>query len=120
MSKPKYYEADYPLYPLTKTDYIKKGKKWEPVNIEKSIISRKQTKFVFDKTGLPFESSHRLEKRDKYLHNEPYDTFSSINPDKTKKTTWYVDFAQGHKNYVKKANKHYYDKRRYEKLKGSF
>lgn len=61
-----YYSNDRKLFPMTKTEYIKSGSKWLPVSRESEFISRKQAGYVLDKHGLPFERSHRLEKRDKY------------------------------------------------------
>ena len=80
-----YYSNDRKLFPMTKTEYVKRGSRWFPVAREQEMISRKQAGYVLDKRGLPFERSHRLEKRDRYRHNEPYDTFSSISPDGQKK-----------------------------------
>ena len=74
---------------------------------EQEMISRKQAGYVLDKHGLPFERSHRLEKRDKYRHNEPYDTFSSISPDGQQKSEWYVDWNTGHENYIRAARRSY-------------
>lgn len=76
-----YYSNDRKLFPMTKTEYVRRGGRWFPVSREREMISRKQAGYVLDKHGLPFERSHRLEKRDRYRHNEPYDTFSSISPD---------------------------------------
>ncbi len=112
-----YWDNDRRIFPMTKTDYVKCGSKWVPVKQETSCISRNQTKYVLSKQGLPGERSHRLEKRNRYGHNEPYDTFSSIRCDGLKKSTWQVDFEQGNKNYIKLRNKHYYDKERYAKKK---
>lgn len=80
-----YYSNDRKLFPMTKTEYVKRGSRWFPVAREQEMISRKQAGYVLDKHGLPFERSHRLEKRDRYRHNEPYDTFSSISTDGQKK-----------------------------------
>lgn len=113
-----YYSSDKPIIPMTKTDYVLRNGRWTAVKSETTKISRNQTKNVLSKVGLPFERSHRLEKRDRYGHNEPYDTFSSISPDGMQKSTWQVDFRQGNENYVKLAHKSYYDKQRYKKRKG--
>lgn len=94
-----YYSPDRKIYPMTKTDYVKRGSRWVEVSKETELISRNQTKYVLNKQGLPFERSHRLEKRDMYGHFEPYDTFSSISPDGLNKTTWYVDWVKGDDNY---------------------
>lgn len=107
--------------PMTKTNYVRSGNKWVEVDSEKSIISNQQANWVLSKSGLPGERSHRLEKRNRYGHSRPYDTFSSISPDGNNKSTWYVDFAQGDKNYNKLINKSYYDRKRYKirkQLKG--
>ncbi len=112
-----YYDNNKPIIPMTKTDYVRRGGKWVEVNSETRNISRNQTKNVLSKQGLPFERSHRLEKRDRYGHNEPYDTFSSISPDGTQKSTWQVDFRQGHENYIRLARKSYYDRQRYKQRK---
>ena len=59
-----YYSNDRKLFPMTKTEYVKRGSRWFPVSREQEMISRKQAGYVLDKHGLPFERSHRLEKRD--------------------------------------------------------
>ena len=102
-----YYSNDRKLYPMTKTEYVNRGGRWFPVSREQEMISRKQAGYVLDKHGLPFERSHRLEKRDKYRHNEPYDTFSSISPDGRQKSEWYVDWNAGHENYIRAARRSY-------------
>ena len=113
----KWDDNNRPLYPVTKTDYVKRGGRWIPVNQETELLSLKQTGYILDnKHGLPFESSHRFEKYDKST-KETYDTFSSISPDRTKKSTWFVDFAQGRRNYRKILDKASYDRMRYRKLK---
>ena len=120
MVKRNHYKAWDPRHkhiPMTKTDYVRKGSKWVKVNSEKSIISNQQASWVLSKTGLPCERSHRLEKRNRYGHSRSYDTFSSISPDGRNKSTWYVDFAQGDKNYHKLLDKRYYDQKRYKKRK---
>ena len=50
-----YWSNDRKLYPMTKTDYVKKGGKWVKVNETKELISRNQSKNVLNKAGLPFE-----------------------------------------------------------------
>lgn len=115
----RYYDNDRPIFPMTKTEYVKCGSKWVAVKQETTTISRNQTKNVLSKQGLPFERSHRLENRDRYGHNEPYDTFSSISPDGTQKSTWQVDFKKGYDNYTRLARKSYYDKQRYKKRKNA-
>lgn len=95
------------VVPDDETEYVKRGSLWFPVSREQEMISRKQAGYVLDKHGLPFERSHRLEKRDKYRHNEPYDTFSSISPDGQKKSEWYVDWNTGHENYIRAARRSY-------------
>ncbi len=102
-----YYSNDRKLFPMTKTEYVRRGGRWFPVSREREMISRKQAGYVLDKHGLPFERSHRLEKRDRYRHNEPYDTFSSISPDGQKKSEWYVDWNTGHENYMRAARRSY-------------
>ena len=112
------YSTDHKHIPMTRTDYVKQGSKWKQVGEpEKSIISRNQAQMTLDSRGLPFESSHRFIKRDRYGHSYPYDTFSSISPDRANKTVWNVDFAQGDKNYNKLARKSFYDRMRYKKKK---
>ena len=98
-----YYSNDRKLFPMTKTEYVKRGSRWVPVSTETEMISRRQAGYVFDPRGLPFERSHRLERRDKYRHNEPYDTFSSISPDGSRRSVWHVDWQTGHENYVRLA-----------------
>ena len=65
---------------------------------------------------LPFEQRHRKEKRQKYRHDYQYDTFTSYRDDK--KSVLQFDVEQGEKNYRKLANKSYYDRQRYKRLKG--
>lgn len=112
-----YYSPDRKLYPVTKTDYVKRGGRWIPVNVENEMVSYKQTGYILDKRGLPFERSHRLTKRDRYRHNEPYDTFSSISPDGTQKSEWHIDFEKGHENYIKASNRSYSAKVAWKKRK---
>lgn len=111
------YSDKHPHIPMTKTTYEKQGSKWKPTATENEVISREKARLILDKKGLPFEKSHRLEKRDRFGHNEPYDTFSSISPDGMKKSTWSVDFAKGLENYRKLQDKSYYDRMRYKKKK---
>lgn len=112
-----YYDNKHKHFPLKKTTYVKRGSRWVESDVENSIISREQTKYVLDKRGLPFERSHRLENRHRYSHNEPYDTFSSIDPTGRKKVTWEIDFRKGYENERKLRAKYYYDKQRYLKRK---
>lgn len=98
-----YYSNDRKLFPMTKTEYVKCGSRWVPVSTETEMISRRQAGNVLDPRGLPFERSHRLERRDRYRHNEPYDTFSSISPDGRRRSVWHVDWQTGHENYVRLA-----------------
>lgn len=113
----KYWDNDKRIIPMTKTSYVKVNGKWVVCNVEKSNISRNMSKNVLASVGLPFERSHRRTKRNRWGHNEPFDTFSSISPDGRQKSTWYVDFAQGQKNYEKLRDKHFYDRARYAKRK---
>ena len=113
----KAYDPRHKHIPMTKTEYVKVGSKWMKVKTEKEIISNQQASWVLSKSGLPGERSHRLEKRDRFGHSRSYDTFSSISPDGKKKSTWFVDFAQGDKNYHKLLDKAYYDRMRYKKRK---
>lgn len=113
----KYYDNDKRIIPMTKTKYEKVGGKWKVVEVEKNNISRNMSKNVLASVGLPFERSHRREKRNRWGHDEPFDTFTSVGPDGTQKVTYYVDFEQGNKNYIKLRNKHYYDRARYAKRK---
>lgn len=112
-----YYHKDKRYIPMTKTTFVKRGKKWIPTNKENDLISSEQASWVLDKRGLPCERSHRLEKRDRFGHMEKYDTFSSIAPDGQTKVQYQVDFAQGRKNYNKLARKSFYDKQRYDRRK---
>ena len=119
------YSSEHRHIPMTKTRYVKQGSKWvqsgEP---ETEIISPNKAQLVLSKQGLPFESSHKLEKRDRFGHSHPADTFSSISPDKQTKTVWNVDYAKGNENYNKATRKAYYDRQRYKRMKqakqGSF
>ena len=104
--------------PLTKTDYVKSGGKWKPINVEHDVISDEQAGWILGSAGLPFERSHRLEKKDHYGHSHPYDTFSSISPDGMQKTKWSVDYATGDRNYSKLVRKSYYDRMRRKKKGG--
>ncbi len=115
----RYYDNDKKYIPMTHTDYVRFGSRWKVINEEKSLISRNQAKNILSKQGLPFERSHRLEKRDRWGHNEPVDTFSSISPDGRNKTTYQVDFKKGDENYIRLLRKSYYDKMRYQKKKNS-
>lgn len=114
-----YYSNDRKLFPMTKTEYVKSGSKWIPVRQEKELISRKQAGYVLDKRGLPFERSHRLEKRDRYRHGEPYDTFSSISPDGQCKSEWYVDWMKGHENYMRLSRQSYAAKEAWRRRKNA-
>lgn len=114
-----YYSNDRKLFPMTKTEYVKSGSKWIPVRQEKELISRKQVGYVLDKHGLPFERSHRLEKRDRYRHDEPYDTFSSISPDGQQKSEWYVDFVKGNNNYLRLSRQSYAAKEAWRRRKNA-
>lgn len=112
------YSPKHQHIPMTKTDYVKQGSKWKQVgDPEKSIISREQADMVLAEKGLPFESSHRHTKKDRFGHFNKYDTFSSVSPDRTQRSVWNVDFAQGDRNYRKLANKSFYDRMRYKKKK---
>ena len=110
-----YWSNERKLFPMTKTSYVRSGSRWVPVDEETELISRTQTGYIFDKRGLPFERSHRLEKRDRYKHDEPYDTFSSISPDGRNKSVWYVDWAAGNANYRKLSNQSYSAKQAWRK-----
>lgn len=102
---------------MTHTNYVRFGSRWKVINEEKSLISRNQAKNILSKQGLPFERSHRLEKRDRWGHNEPVDTFSSISPDGRNKCTFQVDFKKGNENYERMARKSYNDRMRYQRKK---
>lgn len=112
-----YYHKDKRYIPMTKTTFVKRGSRWIPTNTETDVLSREQASWVLDKRGLPCERSHRLEKRDRFGHNEKYDTFSSISPDGKTKVQYQVDFARGREKYNKLARKSYYDKERYKRRK---
>lgn len=114
-----YWSNDRKLFPMTKTDYVRRGNRWVPVDEETELISRKQTGYIFNKLGLPFERSHRMEKRDRYKHDEPYDTFSSISPDGKQKTVWHVDWNAGNANYRRLANQSYSAKQAWRKRKNN-
>lgn len=121
MPKKKYrvYSTKHRHIPMTKTDYVKKGSKWVETHKEKELISHEQAGLILSNKGLPFERSHRLEKKDRYGHSHSVDTFSSISPDGKRKTKWFVDFAQGDRNYLKLARKSYNDRMRYKKKKAA-
>lgn len=105
--------------PMKKTDYVKQGGKWKPINVEREVISEEQAGWILGSAGLPFERSHRREKKDRYGHSHPYDIFSSISPDGRQKTTWSVDFATGDRNYSKLVHKSYQDTIRRKKKKAA-
>lgn len=111
------YSNKHPHIPLTRTDYVKQGGKWKPINVENETISEERASLTLADAGLPFERSHRHEKRDRFGHSRKWDTFSSISPDGDQKTTWQVDFAKGDENYRKLAKKSYYDRQRYKAKK---
>ena len=108
------YSIKHKHIPMTKTDYARQGSKWVAIHEETELISREQAGWILDSAGLPFERSHRLTKADRYGHSHQYDTFSSISPDGKKKTRWFVDFAQGDRNFLRLARKSYYDRQRYK------
>lgn len=110
------YSNEHPHIPLTKTDYVKQGNRWKPIKVEKDMISKEQASFTLSKTGLP-GSKNRLEKKDKYGHTRPYDTFTAYSPDGKAKTTFSVDFAKGAENYQKLLKKSAYDRERYKAKK---
>lgn len=110
-----YWSNDRKIIPMKKTDYVKRGSRWVPVNEETEMISRKQAGYILDPRGLPFERSHRLERRDRYRHNEPYDTFSSISPDGMKRSVWHVDWMAGQENYIRLARRSYAAKEAWRK-----
>ena len=112
------YSDKHRHIPMTKTRYVKEGGKWKQVGEpEKSIISREFANNVLAKEGLPFESSHRHSKKDRFGHMNKYDTFSSVSPDRTERSVWNVDFAKGDENYRKLQKKSFYDRMRYKKKK---
>lgn len=113
------YSSKHRHIPMTKTDYVKVGGKWKPINVEHDVISREQAGWILGNAGLPFERSHRLEKKDRYGHNNPYDTFSSISPDGKQKTKWQVDFAEGERNFSKLVRKSFNDRQRYKRKKAA-
>ena len=89
------FSRDHKHIPMTKTTYAKKGSKWEKTAEERSLVSMNQAELILASAGLPFERSHRREKKDRFGHCYQYDTFTSISPDGTSKTKWFVDFAAG-------------------------
>lgn len=111
------FSSKHKHIPMTKTDYVKQGGEWKPISVEHKIISDEQAGRILGSAGLPFERSHRREKKDRYGHNHPYDTFSSVSPDGKQKTKWYVDFATGDKNYSKLVRKSFQDRIRRKKKK---
>jgi hypothetical protein len=104
------FSNDYKYLPMTIFRYAKKGSKWIKVEEEHELISNYQVGLVLSEEGLPFERSHRRECRNRYRHNHPYDTFSSISPDGQSKTTWFIDFQTGEENYRRKLRE-LYDKK---------
>lgn len=109
------FSKDHKHIPMAKAKFVKIGGKWELVNVEQEMISSNQAELILGSNGLPFERSHRREKRDRFGHNHPYDTFLSISPDGSEKTVWFVDFAAGDRNYSKLVRKHFYDSMRRQK-----
>lgn len=117
LGRGKWYSSDHKHFPMTKTDYVKVGSKWKEVGKEDSLISSNQAKLTLADEGLPFERSHRHANVNRYQHNKKWDTFSSISPDGTEKTKWFVDFPAAYKKERKLADKAYYDRQRYYKKK---
>lgn len=114
MSRLHYYDYDYEYIPMTKTDFNKVGSRWIVSKEEKKLISRRQSENVLSKIGLPFARSNRLTKTDMRTSNL-VDTFSSISPDGKNKTTWFVDFYSGGRNYIRNAKRAYSRKQYYKK-----
>ena len=111
------YSSKHRHIPMTKTDYVRQGGRWVPVHEEREMVSREQAGWILGSTGLPFERSHRREKKDRYGHEQPFDTFSSVSPDGRRRTKWYVDFAQGDRNLSKLLRKSFNDRMRYKARK---
>ena len=95
------YSPDYQYIPMTITRYIRKGSRWVVVSVEDETISRNQVRLVLADDGLPFEKSHRRGKADRYGHSNPYDWFSSIDPDGMRKTKWLVHFNDADRIFLK-------------------
>ena len=101
-----------------KTTYQRNSRgKWFVVGEETGMTSRAILKGeIRAKTLLPFEDRHRKEKRQRYRHDYQYDTFTSYKGNK--KSVLAFDVEQGEKNYHRLAQKSYYDRQRYKRLKG--
>lgn len=114
--KLRYYDENKRIIPFTKTLYQKKNGKWVKVNEQKGMSSRAiLNSEIKAKQLLPFEDRHRKEKRQRYRHDYPYDTFTSYKGDK--KSVLEFDVVKGEENYHRLANKSYYDRERYKKRK---
>lgn len=119
MKRHSIFSTQHPHIPLVKRDYEKRGTRWVLVWEERDTISAEQAGWILDSAGLPFESSHRHYKRDRFGHSHTWDTFESVSPDRTQKTVWSVDFAQGDRNYSRLVRKAYYDRQRYKAKKAA-
>ncbi len=84
-----------PFFPLVRSTFKKVGTKWVLTEREERYISAVQCGYVLDPRGLPFESRHQFQKRDRYSHSHAHDTFISWSPDGATKTVYYIDFAAG-------------------------
>lgn len=111
------YSPDRKYIPTTMTEYIKSGSRWKETNKTEYPISRNQASIIYSKTAQPFESSHRLTKKDRYGHDHPYDTYQTISPDRQNKVVWHSDFAKGEEIYDKIQRKSFYDRQRYKAKK---
>lgn len=47
-----YYSNDRKLFPMTKTEYVKRGSRWVPVSTETEMISRRQAGYVLTRAGF--------------------------------------------------------------------
>lgn len=114
--KLRYYDENKRIIPYKKTTYQKRKGKWFVVNEETGLSSRAiLNSEIKSKVLLPFEDRHRKEKRQRYRHDYPFDTFTSYKGDK--KSVLFFDVEQGEKNYHRLAEKSYYDRQRYKRLK---
>ena len=79
----RYYDERKRIIPYKKTTYQKRKGKWFVVNEETGLSSRAiLNSEIKSKTLLPFEDRHRKEKRQRYRHDYPFDTFTSYKGDK--------------------------------------
>ena len=85
--------------------------------------TRKSAKRIKDsqKNGsdTPFERNHLRKKADRFGHSHEFDTYQTISGDGSRKCVWFVDFAQGNKNFDRITKKSWQDRMRRKKKKAA-